>query len=245
MVPSTPSPEPQHPQRKFSHPASTAHSPTDSLSHSFTKRVNTAVSRLDPLLKTLQVRPSPPEALISAYLIHVADRSEPNFRKILDLKGLPRAQHAPLVEIFIAHCGSPSNAALPPSNPLLANLSLAAGAVGGAAGGAASAGAATPLSGVRDGGAGAAGAGAAGRFDPATFGSALISAAREGVDRFGTPALGGAAARDHSMSPPTLGAEAAASTGNLNDNLKSIGKFFRRDQGLGFGRFGRGGEAAK
>jgi hypothetical protein len=46
------------------------------------------MGRLDPLLKTLQVRSSPPEALVQAYLIHIGDRSDTNFRKILELKGV-------------------------------------------------------------------------------------------------------------------------------------------------------------
>ena len=54
----------------------------------FLKRVNAALGRVEPLLKTLQVRPSPPEALVQAYLIHIADLSEANFKKILELKGI-------------------------------------------------------------------------------------------------------------------------------------------------------------
>jgi hypothetical protein len=66
-------------------------------------------------------------------------------------------------------------------------------------------------------------------FDAAGFGEKLFSAARDGVDRMGTgsPSLG----VDGEL-PVKLGVEG---------NLKSIGKFFRRDMsgfsGIG-GRFG-------
>jgi hypothetical protein len=78
-------------------------------------------------------------------------------------------------------------------------------------------------------------------FDAATFGSALMNAAREGVDRFGSPSLGGGTSSTghgrtgsgDTMSPVNDGMTAAG----LNENLKNIGKFFRRDVG---GRFGRG-----
>lgn len=62
-----------------------------------------------------------------------------------------------------------------------------------------------------------------------------MNVAREGVDRFGSPGLGGT-----SSSTPDLGnngsANADGGTSQLNENLKNIGKFFRRDVG---GRFGR------
>lgn len=200
----------------------------------FIKRVNQSFAKLDPLLKTLQVRSSPPEGLVQAYLIHMHDRSEANFRKLLELKGIGRKQdQAPLVELFNAHKASPANVDLQASNPLIANLTLTAqtpaqSALGG-------------LAGLKDGAAAHStpALGAGGRFDPATFGSAIMNAARDGVDRFGTPALGGtgtpgASATSRVTSPPPGGADG----GGLNENLKNIGKFFKRDVG-GFGGFGR------
>src|SRR6266487_1870952 len=58
----------------------------------FTKRVNSNFLKIDTLLKTLQVRASPPEAMVQAYLIHIADRSDANFRRILELKGIRSKQ---------------------------------------------------------------------------------------------------------------------------------------------------------
>ena len=69
----------------------------------FVKRVNQSMTRIDPLLKTLQVRPSPPEGLVQAYLIHIADRSDANFRKILELKGVRKQDQAHLLELFAIH----------------------------------------------------------------------------------------------------------------------------------------------
>lgn len=188
---------------------------------------------MDPLLKTLQVRPSPPEALVQAYLIHIADRSDTNFRKILDLKGIRKAEQGSLVDLFAAFRAAPSNdAALVQSSPLLTPLQIQSGHIGtgiGSLGNAAAIG--TPTL-------------AGGRFDPATFGSALMNAARDGVDRFGSPALGSSATMGAAAGGTGSGQQAEAPSGNLNDNLKNIGKFFRRDMGS-FGRFGRPAEEGR
>jgi hypothetical protein len=200
----------------------------------FVKRVNQSMAKLDPLLKTLQVRASPPEGLVQAYLIHMQDRSEPNFRKILELKGITRKQEqAQLVELFNAHKASPANETLQLSNPLIANISLQA------------AGATAPgIAALKDSAASHSApalAGTTARFDPSTFGSALMNAARDGVDRFGSPALGGtasAANASRATSPPPIGALGESAHASINENLKNIGKFFRRDVS-GFGGFGK------
>lgn len=67
---------------------SPSHTPSQTAQVGFTKRVHSSMARLDPLLKTLQVRASPPEGLAQAYLIHIGDKSDTNFRKILELKGV-------------------------------------------------------------------------------------------------------------------------------------------------------------
>jgi hypothetical protein len=88
------------------------------------------------------------------------------------------------------------------------------------------------------------------------LGSAIISAAKDGVDRFGNQSLctlgsgaggGGSMGASGTLSPSasfsglSQAAEGSAAA-NLNENLKNIGKFFRRDLGGLGGRFGRGGE---
>lgn len=229
----------------------------------YAKRVAATTAKLDPLLKTLQVRPTPvPEALVQAYLIHIADASEPNFRKLLEIKGLTRRQdQANLVELFNAFKASPQHSgALAPSNPLLAGLLLQQPAAPGTAPGGLSS-AATSMGAPALGGA-------------ASFGSALLHAAKDGVDRLQTAS--GAGSIGHSASegpsriatPPTsssASSTAAAGSagavvgggqplpqmqnanvaGNVNDSLRNIGKFFRRDvaggMGGAFGRFGGGG----
>lgn len=209
----------------------------------FVKRLSTTFGRLDPLLKTLQVRAHPAEGLVQAYLIHLRDKSEPNFRKVLELKGVRnRVDATHLVELFNAHKASSANDSLPLSNPLLANLQLSAGAGPGvgSAGTALSgrlpdAGANSPVLGIAGGG----------RFD--ALGSALMNAAKEGVDRFGSPALGGGgfqsgshggsgAGASRAVSPPGGGGGGAAvgmegqnqGQGALEGNLRNIGRFFRR-----------------
>lgn len=213
----------------------------------FVKRVNTSFAKIETLLKTLQVQPSPPEALVQAYLIHIADQSNANFRKILDLKGIrSRQEQNHLIELFQVHRASDRHAPnLQQSNPLLNALPPNTSGSGSAA---ASIGASSS------------------RFDPSMLGSAIISAAKDGVDRFGNPSLGmsGTGSPSTTAAPPTIsvsgtstptqgqgpshghshgpsGGESSPAV-NLNENLKNIGKFFRRDLGGFSGRFGRGAD---
>lgn len=229
----------------------------------FVKRVNSSFTKIDILLKTIQIRPSPPEALVQGYLIHIADRSEVNFRRLLELKGIRTKQdQAHLVELFNLHRASDRHAPnLQQSNPLFALLQVSPATSTATAG-------STVSQGLSNLGTTAAasigGSTLPGRFDPALLGSAIISAAKDGVDRFPLSAsnvggVGGASTSGSgpaSPAPPSLSSQRATadnglvegsggttSTGtNLNENLKNLGKFFRRDLG-GFGsRFGRGGD---
>ncbi|KAI9734370.1 MAG: Vacuolar protein sorting-associated protein 53 [Cirrosporium novae-zelandiae] len=206
---------------------------------SYTKRVTNSLSRLDPLLKTIQVRPSPPEALVQAYLIHIADKSDVNFRKILDLKGIRKSEQGHLLELFQAHRAGPQHKDLQPQSPLMSPLPISAGSgsshtgtVLGPLGSSASLSTATLPT----------------RFDPATLGSVLMSAARDSVDRLGTPSLSGApntASTPSGTLSPLLGSGTEHhGTANLNENLRNIGKFFKRDLGSFSGRFSKGGATA-
>ena len=221
--------------------------PGSEIPAAFMKRVSQKIGKLDPLLKTLQVRPSPPEVLVQAYFIHIADRSEVNFKKILDLKGVRKGDQSQLVDIFLAHRASPAQSHLADSSPLLTSLTSQGTATGLAN--------ITSLSGSASPALGASGS----RFDPATFGNAIITAARDGVERFGTPkladggsggiggvhTLGGAAEQESNqgaqlkvVAPSNDGTDTSRATGtNLNENLKNIGKFFKRDMGQ-FSTFG-------
>ena len=209
---------------------------------SYLKRVTSCFSKIEPLLKTLQVRPSPPEALIQAYLIHVADLSDANFRKILELKGIRgKVEQQSLTEIFQMHklserykdtlveksvlltpliISGPSLSAPGVSVNAVSNIQQGLGAIGSTA--------AASLS--------TANLPANMKFDPSGLGNALM-------DRFSNP--GTSTPREIAQSPPavsTLGGDLSAtglSEGKLNENLKNIGKFFRRDIGGFGGRFGR------
>ncbi|KAK4565397.1 Vacuolar protein sorting-associated protein 53 [Recurvomyces mirabilis] len=215
----------------------------------FIKRVNQSTAKLDPLLKTLQVRSSPSEGLVQAYLIHIRDRSEPNFRKILELKGITRKpEQSHLVELFNAHKSSSANEGLQATNLLIASLQLSAQ----------TAAAAGSLQAIKDSTLPTSSPLPA-RFDPTNFGTALMNAARDAGDRIASPHLGVAAgvapsahntaAASRATSPPAQGSDMdmngdGEKIASLNENLKNIGKFFRRDVGS-FGGFGRKEDASR
>lgn len=214
--------------------------PGTPLNQAFVKRVTQSTAKLDPILKTLQVRSSPSEGLVQAYLIHIRDRSEANFRKILELKGISRKQdQSHLIELFNAHKSSPANEGLQASNPLIASLQLTSqpSAASGS------------LAALKDSAVASSAPSLPARFDPTNFGAALMSAARDAGDRFGSPHLvvggsgaGASTAASRTTSPPPAGMEVNGDgekvPASLNENLKNIGKFFRRDAGS-FGGFGR------
>jgi hypothetical protein len=213
------------------------------------KRVTAAFGKIEPLLKTLQVRPSPPEALVQAYLIHIADLSDANFRKILDLKGIrSKTDQNHLVELYQMHKFSPRyKDSLVEKSPLMTVMTLSgSSAVGSAATSSTPATALHNLSAL--GNSAAASLSTANlpgniKFDASGLGTAII-------DRFSSPALG--VPRDGAHSPPaqnvpivhgpteSVGGDAGA---KLNENLKNIGKFFKRDLG-GFGGIARFGSKA-
>ncbi|KAK8121649.1 hypothetical protein PG984_010319 [Apiospora sp. TS-2023a] len=209
----------------YHNPSSEAHVPPAG----FVKRVNAAMTRIDPLLKTLQVRPSPPEGLVQAYLIHIADRSDTNFKKILELKGVRKQDHGHLLELFTIHRDSASNDKLLQQSPLLTPLLSSNGL------GSTGLGISVGNAGL---GIGGSGAGAAQRFDPTSLGEKLLNAARDGVERIGTPAAQQGGGGGGPGGSSGAGGNAGAAGGAINDNLKNFGKFFRRDiGGLGV-RFG-------
>ncbi|KAK3941059.1 vacuolar protein sorting-associated protein 53 [Diplogelasinospora grovesii] len=213
----------------------------------FVKRVNQSMTRIDPLLKTLQVRPSPPEGLVQAYLIHIADRSDTNFRKILDLKGVRKQDQPHLMELFVIHRDSHTFASgkLVQSSPLLTPLMMTSG-LGSNTGGLVAnnpvvAATATGLQ--------------TARFDAASLGEKLLNAAREMGTNTNTPITpggtgGGGGGLGIGIGGGLGGGSSSGGVGGaggggggekgLNENLKNIGKFFRRDIAGGLGaRFGK------
>ncbi|KAK7986929.1 hypothetical protein PG988_001917 [Apiospora saccharicola] len=212
----------------YHNPSSEAHVPPAG----FVKRVNAAMTRIDPLLKTLQVRPSPPEGLVQAYLIHIGDRSDTNFKKILELKGVRKQDHGHLLELFTIHRDSASNDKLLQQSPLLTPLLSSNGL------GSTGLGISVGNTGL---GIGGSGAGAAQRFDPTSLGEKLLNAARDGVERIGTPSAQQGGGSGGPGGSSGAGGNGAAGGGAINDNLKNFGKFFRRDiGGSGSGSGGRG-----
>ncbi|KAI1652649.1 Vps53-like protein [Daldinia decipiens] len=207
----------------------------------FVKRVNATMTRIDPLLKTLQVRPSPPEGLVQAYLIHVGDRSDTNFRKILELKGIRKQEQVHLIELFAIHRDGPANSGggkLVAQSPLLTPLLNATGfgssGVGAGGGSANNLNLGLGIDRLASGPLSTAAQGAASRFDAASLGEKLLNAARDGVERMGNPAEQGQPGGANGSS-----GSAQNNAASINENLKNFGKFFRRDiGGLGV-RFGK------
>ena len=216
---------------------------------SFIKRVNATMTRIDPLLKTLQVRPSPPEGLVQAYLIHIADRSDTNFKKILELKGVRKADQPHLIELFGIHRDANATTGgnkLVAQSPLLTPL-MNPGSTGIGSSGLLAGGLVGGSSTDRMGAAAAAGGLAAARFDPTSLGEKLLSAARDGVERMGTPQSGVGNSSGNAAGGATAGLGIGGVVGgqnnnaSINENLRNFGKFFRRDiaiAGLG-ARFGK------
>ncbi|OAQ97049.1 hypothetical protein LLEC1_03687 [Akanthomyces lecanii] len=177
----------------------------------FVRRVEQSMGRIDPLLKTLQIRSSPPEGLVQAYLIHIGDKSDTNFRKILELKGVRKQDHAHLIELFGIHREGGGNDKLVQSSPLLTPLMATTSTLSSTAAVGGTMSAAAALTGAATGARG---------FDAGALGEKLLSAARD----IGTA----------STAMPS-GSEKAT----INENLRNFGKFFRRDIGGLGARFGK------
>ncbi|KAK5106321.1 Vacuolar protein sorting-associated protein 53 [Lithohypha guttulata] len=227
----------------------------------FLKRVNAAMGKIEPLLKTLQVNPSPPEALVQAYLVHIADLSDNNFKKILEMKGIKnRSEYAQLVELYQMHKLSPRyQGSLVERSPVLSSLN---GVPSGNP---------SQTSNTPSGGAAALqnlsalGNSAAASLSTANLPGNINMKFADGIgsalmDRFSsaTPGLGAPSPREDAQSPPpsslnipnltvtpavveNVNGDGDGDTGTkLNENLKNIGKFFKRDLGSfgGIGRFG-------
>ena len=211
----------------------------------FIKRVSNALGRIEPLLKTLQVRPSPPEALVQAYLIHIADLSETNFKKILELKGIrTKSEQGQLIELFQMHKFSPRyKESLVEKSPLLTPLTVSAAAMPSAA-------SVAPANALQN--LSALGNSAAASLSTANLPANMqfnASGFSNIMDRFSSPSLG--QPREGAQSPPPIGVVTSASAAvdgmlgaqgqeagaKINENLRNIGKFFKRDMG-GFGGLG-------
>ncbi|KAK6351884.1 Vacuolar protein sorting-associated protein 53 [Orbilia javanica] len=199
----------------------------------FIKHVNRAISRIDIILKVIQVRSSPPEGLVQAYLIHIADKSETNFRKILDIKGIKGREASEPIELFHAHKAAYEG--LSEGNVVMNLLNNNNFVVGGNTG--------MPMM-ISGGPAGLMiSPSLGGKFDAATFGSALMAGMKEGVDRLGTPGIGsvggsagggGTGTNSPGVGNVQLGVADVAKDGvaGLNESMKNFGRFFRG------GRFG-------
>lgn len=147
---------PADPEAPATDPAAAAPTPTPA----YVKAVHRSTAKLDALLKTLQVSTAPAEGIVQAYLIHIGDRKADNFRKILELKGLRPREMQHFVDIFRAHIPAHEPGLLE-SAPLMNAIVLTA--TDGPGSGPATAAVKTGIEG---------------------FGSAVLAAARDGVERW-------------------------------------------------------------
>ncbi|POS87591.1 hypothetical protein EPUL_001717 [Erysiphe pulchra] len=189
-----------------------SHSFSNTALSNFVKRTQNTFSRIDPILKTLQVRLSPPEGLVQAYLIHIGDSSDTNFRKILELKGVPKSQQLSLVELFGMHREGKLNTNLVQMSPLLTPL-MNSGSMGSSGLGIATVG--HNVAGVNAAGT-SAGVIAGKTSDPTGLGEKLFGGVRDTSEKMGS---------EETKSP-------------MEGNLMGIGKFFKRDS-TSFARFGQ------
>jgi hypothetical protein len=176
---------------------------------SFVKRVHQSMNRIDPLLKTLAVRPSPPEGIVQAYLGYIGDRSDTNFKKILDLKGVRKQEQGHLLELFQIHRDGAANDRLVQNSPLLTPLMSTSGL------GSSGLGVINPTAALTA-------AGGAARLDATSIGERLLSAARE---------IGTSSTNQATTSAPEKA--------TINENLKNFGRFFKQDIGGFAARFGK------
>lgn len=171
---------------------------------------------------------------MQAYLIHIGDRSDTNFRKILELKGVRRQDHAHLIELFAIHRdGANTGKQLIQNSPLLTPLMVSTGL--------GSNGLVNPVT--------AAAGGLPTRFDAAALGERLLTVARDGVERINVSTAAGGVVSGAGLGISTPGGFGGGSSGGgdsaaaervtINENLKNIGKFFRRDIGGLGARFGK------
>lgn len=167
------------------------------------------MNRVDPLIKTIQVRPSPPEGLVQAYLIHIGDRSDTNFKKMLELKGVRKQDQSHLIELFGIHRDSSSNDKLVQSSPLLTPLMTSS-----SLGNTGSLGSMNPTAALS--------VASNSRFEAGSLGEKLLSAAR-----------------DISASTADRAGPSGTEKATINENLRNFGKFFRRDIGGLGARFGK------
>ncbi|KAG0178040.1 Vacuolar protein sorting-associated protein 53 [Apophysomyces sp. BC1034] len=79
--------------------ATGAESPS-SVPTSYIKRVNQGISKVETILKTIMTPTDPVEGYVESYLFLIADKHIGNFTRLLDLKGIKKADQSFLIEVF-------------------------------------------------------------------------------------------------------------------------------------------------
>ncbi|CAG8705635.1 2645_t:CDS:10, partial [Acaulospora morrowiae] len=66
----------------------------------FTKIVNKGISKVEVILKTVLTPHDPHDSLVENYILLIADKNIGNLQKILELKGLKKAEQQQIIDVF-------------------------------------------------------------------------------------------------------------------------------------------------
>ncbi|KAI8584232.1 hypothetical protein K450DRAFT_218778 [Umbelopsis ramanniana AG] len=91
---------------------------------SFAKLVNRGFNRMETLLKAVMTPSDPVEGFIESYIFLIADKSTNNFQKIMDIKGIRKADQPQVMEAFQKRISSAET--LADSSDILGKLDLPA-----------------------------------------------------------------------------------------------------------------------
>ncbi|ANB13876.1 Vps53p [Sugiyamaella lignohabitans] len=100
----------------------TTGSETSTVSSAYTRHVTKSLSRVETILKVILTQVNPAEGLVQNYFYLVGDKSQQNFAKILELKGITRGGQTRFLEMFNAHLKAHDN--LVDESPILSSLQL-------------------------------------------------------------------------------------------------------------------------
>ncbi|KAI8990308.1 vacuolar protein sorting-associated protein 53 [Pilobolus umbonatus] len=79
---------------------SMSNEPNTTVPNSYIRIVNKGVNKAEVVLKTVMSPIEPPEGFVENYLLLIGDKNTANFTRLLELKGIKKAEHPPLLEVF-------------------------------------------------------------------------------------------------------------------------------------------------
>ncbi|CAG8439263.1 11268_t:CDS:10 [Acaulospora colombiana] len=88
----------------------------------FTKIVNKGINKVEVILKTVLTPLDPHEGLVDNYILLIADKNLGNFQKIMELKGLKKAEQQQIIEVFQQIVSK--NPDLPENSNIMSSITL-------------------------------------------------------------------------------------------------------------------------